>query len=512
MNALVPRQTVEQVCAFRDEAVRHFEIAFGKIAEASAAVSQANQLWEAAAPGKPGLWSSSTDEIKRFFDAVRLPDRDQYLRVARRLIDVSVWTHVIEVAGIEQLMDNQAKNELRDQMKYVPERTNHRQEIINQDEIDKMLPPVTPENVYATLERFQADAELIWRRGIVNAFSKLDRRFRSHDGFKVGSRIILNYFLDSSGSLYSSNGKAEILTDIERTFLVLDGKSARASYAGIVAQIHRENPNTYSRRNQFEVAGDYFRVVVYKNGNAHLWFTRKDLVQQVNKILADHYGEVIGDGMAKEADPLQEKKLTPAKHFGFYPTPDDTAERMLSEFNLLQPADQPRMRVLEPSAGTGNLARRCISRISVLDEWSGGRERYRHEYRFDNQVDCVELQPHLAHQLEAEGIYGRVYCQDFLQITPAVTGLYDRIVMNPPFDRERDIDHVTHALDFLKPGGQLVAIMSAGTEFRETRKAVAFRDLMQKMRAKWRDLPPGSFASVGTYVNTLTLTVRKPLP
>jgi 16S rRNA G1207 methylase RsmC len=35
--------------------------------------------------------------------------------------------------------------------------------------------------------------------------------------------------------------------------------------------------------------------------------------------------------------------------------------------------------------------------------------------------------------------------------------IYDRVVMNPPFDLERDVDHVTHALKFLEPEGQLVA-------------------------------------------------------
>ena len=61
--------------------------------------------------------------------------------------------------------------------------------------------------------------------------------------------------------------------------------------------------------------------------------------------------------------------------------------------------------------------------------------------------------------------------------------------MNPPFDRERDIDHVLHALKFLKDDGRLKAVMSAGTEFRETRKAVAFRALMENMSAEWEDLP-----------------------
>ena len=81
--------------------------------------------------------------------------------------------------------------------------------------------------------------------------------------------------------------------------------------------------------------------------------------------------------------------------------------------------------------------------------------------------------------------------------------------MNPPFDRERDIDHVVHALKFLRPGGRLVSIMSAGTEFRETRKSIAFREMIDGLGGTWRDLRPGSFASVGTYVNTVVLSVVK---
>src|SRR3546814_7969254 len=44
------------------------------------------------------------------------------------------------------------------------------------------------------------------------------------------------------------------------------------------------------------IHGDYFRVRIFGNGNLHLWFERKDLLVEVNKLLAEYYGEVIGDG------------------------------------------------------------------------------------------------------------------------------------------------------------------------------------------------------------------------
>jgi ABC-type branched-subunit amino acid transport system substrate-binding protein len=81
--------------------------------------------------------------------------------------------------------------------------------------------------------------------------------------------------------------------------------------------------------------------------------------------------------------------------------------------------------------------------------------------------------------------------------------------MNPPFDRERDIDHVMHAMKFLKDDGMLIAIMSAHTEFAQSKKAVAFREYIERLHGDFRDNPAGSFSSVGTNVNTIVLRVRK---
>jgi predicted RNA methylase len=152
--------------------------------------------------------------------------------------------------------------------------------------------------------------------------------------------------------------------------------------------------------------------------------------------------------------------------------------------------------VREPSAGRGRLA----------DE---ARRRGGH-------VTCVEIQHELCATLRQKG--HEVVEGDFLKMTPAQLGLFDVIVMNPPFDRGRDCDHVRHALQFLKPGGRLVSVMSARTEFAEDRRTASFRAVVEKMEDLdrcWRgrafnDLPAGSFKEAGTMVNTLTVAVRKP--
>ena len=58
---------------------------------------------------------------------------------------------------------------------------------------------------------------------------------------------------------------------------------------------------------------------------------------------------------------------------------------------------------------------------------------------------------------------------DFLSYAP--TGVrYDRIVMNPPFEKRQDTRHIDHALDLLAPGGRLVAIASGSFESRPVSK------------------------------------------
>jgi hypothetical protein len=511
-NLPVPRATVEQIVECRDKAMVLYEDAYAALLRADDAVKAAHAMVNQAAPtGTNNYTYDHIEEIAAFQKAIQLPDREQFLRTARKLTDLCCWGYIVQMTDLERLMDVQAKEQLRNQMRYVQDRPERRGHVITETEAAKGMPPITVENIYATLEAFRADAGMIFRRGIANAFSKLDRRFKSHDGFKLGSRIILTRAFNDYGRLEYGRTR-DTLVDVERVFAILDGHQ-EGSFTSTLHMLERERGGYNPHQSQHESA--YFRVRCFMNGNAHLWFTRDDLVRKVNKLLAEYYGEVIADGQQAEADPLAEKKTTPARRFGFFPTPAAAVDELFSDRYrnggpcIIRRASEPRLRILEPSAGTGNIARRCVNSIAEMDGWAGGRS-CANEYRFDNMVDCVEIQPELAAGLEAEGIYNRVIRADFLSLRPGAFEPYDLVVMNPPFDLERDIDHVTHALGFLKHGGDLFAIMSAGTEFRETRKAAAFRDLTQQWGGSTRDLPPGSFKESGTYVNTIIVHLRKP--
>ncbi|MBS4018752.1 MAG: DUF4942 domain-containing protein [Dechloromonas sp.] len=522
MNAIVPRQSIEHIVACRDKALHLYEDAYRALELADRAVTAAHEMARQAAPLEINSYTCDrVPEISEFEKAIALPDRDRFLRTARKLTDVRCWGHIVKMTDLERLMDVEAKEKLLAQMAYVPDRVDRDGELITEEEVGRGMPPLTVDNVYATLEQFRGNLGMIFRRGIANAFSKLDRRFKSHDGFKIGSRMIMTRLFNDNGWMNWGRDR-EVLIDVERVFYILDHMDDDAGAVNNSGEIERSFKSTLhmleSERggwspHQSLHENAYFKVRCFMNGNAHLWFTRKDLVEKVNKLLAEYYGEVIGDGQTAEEDPLQNRKMTPARNFGFFPTPPDVADHLFRETSVLRGRGHPQMRILEPSAGTGVLARRCVVSISNLDDWSGGRERHAKDYRFDNLVDCVEIQPELANRLADEGIYNHVVCGDFLRVSP--DPIYDLVVMNPPFDRERDIDHITHAFKFLKPGGRLVAIMAAGVEFRETRKAAAFRKMVEANKSGrcgrylFEDLPPGSFADAGTYVNTVIVRMTK---
>lgn len=502
------RPNIEQVVALRERALAKFTEAYDMAAEAQRIAHEGLDLKRAASNGYsfPGMYDKDAPTFSAFNNFFGLPERNAFMRDARWSLDANVWEYLIQATRLHTLMDKEAKDEIRRGMlglpgkADIPEDYHERVEWERNGGRDAKGPPeVTADNLAATLEGFLAQTDIIWKRGIANVFSKLDRRFKSHDGWKIGSRIILTNAFDTKfGGLSWNYGyrtdHANSFQDIERVLSILDGKfdpgdDGQPQYAGIVGRI---DTNRAVASYPVVISGDYFRVRIFKNGNAHIWFERDDLVRKVNKLLGEYYGEVIPADRREPSDEEIVKglvKLEVAKNYGFFPTPPKAAATAFDHAALKRRGDDPLLRVLEPSAGTGNLAR-----LAAME---------------GHGVDCVEIQEPLANDLRMNPLYGKIYRADFLSMTPAVTGKYDRVLMNPPFDRERDIDHVVHALEFLKEDGVLVAIMSAGTEFRETKKAIAFRRIMEKRKGYFLDLPPGSFASVGTYVNTVVCVIGR---
>lgn len=143
---------------------------------------------------------------------------------------------------------------------------------------------------------------------------------------------------------------------------------------------------------------------------------------------------------------------------------------------------------LEPSTGRGNIADALLSK--------------------DHIVFCVEIDPDNAKVLVDKGF--PTYGHDFLKHNEhgGPKSKYDRIVMNPPFTRQQDIDHVWEALTYLKDDGILVSVMSKGVTFRQDNKTLAFwKKVLEYAVVEIIDVPKGSFKVAGTMVNAIILKV-----
>ena len=100
--------------------------------------------------------------------------------------------------------------------------------------------------------------------------------------------------------------------------------------------------------------------------------------------------------------------------------------------------------------------------------------------------------------------------RDFL----AWQGSYDRVILNPPFEKLSDVQHIQHAYSLLVPGGRLVGIMGDSAFVGSTAKAVAFRDWLHNVNAEWWQLPAGTFneGDRPTKVGTRMVVIDKRCP
>jgi 16S rRNA G1207 methylase RsmC len=149
-------------------------------------------------------------------------------------------------------------------------------------------------------------------------------------------------------------------------------------------------------------------------------------------------------------------------------------------------------RILEPSAGTGNL---LTAILSIDPEPS--------LIPLSGRVVAVEINQTLADRLTVEYPLTFVHCGDFLEQNGNL-GTFDRVVMNPPFQNGSDIKHIQHALKFLKPGGRLVALCANGSRQRETLKPLA-----ENSGGSWEDLPDGAFKASGTGISTRLVVIER---
>lgn len=170
--------------------------------------------------------------------------------------------------------------------------------------------------------------------------------------------------------------------------------------------------------------------------------------------------------------------------FQLYETPVNLAENMVNSLHGCE------LSILEPSAASGRIVRAAANK--------------------GHEVAAVEIQPQFKNQLD--GLAHDFIIGDFLDEVPGkYIGNFDAIVMNPPFSRHQDIEHVLHAWKFLRPGGQMRAIVSPSFTFEFARSGAPrmFAEFLESVGAEHEPLPAGKFKASGTMVQTMLISATK---
>ena len=134
------------------------------------------------------------------------------------------------------------------------------------------------------------------------------------------------------------------------------------------------------------------------------------------------------------------------KEYQFFATPKEIVIRMI-ELAQIKKGEL----LLEPSAGDG----------AILDFFPK-----------NNPYVAIELMDDNCKKLRDKGY--SVSKGDFLNWTPENKA--DKVVMNPPFTKQQDVQHISHAWKCLVKGGMLVSIVSESPFFRENSLSRDFRD------------------------------------
>lgn len=172
------------------------------------------------------------------------------------------------------------------------------------------------------------------------------------------------------------------------------------------------------------------------------------------------------------------------KEYQFFPTPDHLADKLVKMAGIKEYDS-----VLEPSAGQGAIVK-AIQRKT----W-----RNRPVYGFElMDINRTFLEPIGAFVLLGNDFL--IECKKML---------FNKIIANPPFSGNQDIDHIIKMYKCLSPGGRIVTMASKHWTFAQGKKETQFREWLDEIGAVIEDVEAGEFKESGTNIQTCIIVIDK---
>jgi len=181
--------------------------------------------------------------------------------------------------------------------------------------------------------------------------------------------------------------------------------------------------------------------------------------------------ELLGDNIKKKKD-LQ-----------FFETPEEIAKELVDLAEISNYVN-----ILEPSAGRGAIIKEIKKVCSCQIQYC---EIDKTNLKYLEEIDNLE-------NVSEDG--------DFLEFDYMT---FDRIVANPPFSKNQDIDHIRHMYSLLRQKGILVSVASKHWQMSTNKKEKDFREFLEFTDAEIIEIEAGKFKESGTMVGSVIIKIIK---
>lgn len=170
------------------------------------------------------------------------------------------------------------------------------------------------------------------------------------------------------------------------------------------------------------------------------------------------------------------------KEFQFFGTPDSLADKLVYYADI-----KNHDTILEPSAGHGAIVK-AISRDNpnVMVSW----------------CELMPLNRSIVDKLPGQSFL----CEDFLQLEHSS---FSKIIANPPFNKNQDIDHIRAMYHLLGRGGRMVTLCSKHYQQSSNKKETDFRQWLDDIGAEVEEIEAGAFKESGTTIATVLIIINK---
>lgn len=253
MTDLIETSNLAYAIDARDAALAKYKEADQLLAEAAELLEKAA---EAFGPDGRSISICHRDHIGGYPVSLQIDKIERY-------VDRTLWLNTLANSGLTNIMSQGEYNKAV-------------------DSLEKQVPEFSLENVRASYIDLAGRMDEIEVSGIIELFRELSWDYKSNLPVRFGTRIVFKNMLDGG---YFCHKRAHVLGDFEKAIHRADGKSPPAGRETLYHRAH----DALHKENRSEYADAYFRVKWFKNGNLHLWPLRLDLVDVLNKQIADQY-------------------------------------------------------------------------------------------------------------------------------------------------------------------------------------------------------------------------------